>query len=1274
MHTLKARAVALLLLTLSLLQAPLAAAADVVKANNADALGLGSSWVGGSAPGTGDVAVWNSTVTTQNVPAIDANFAMAGIRIANPGGIVGISPTTLNSGTVTANASTDTIAYTGTDVVAGNVVSFSQSAGSIPGGLAAGQLYFVVNVDSGSKTYQVSDTVGGLPINLTSNGSNVSNSVRTALSLGSSGIDMTTATRDFTLLSAPVSLTGDQTWTVASGRRLDSNNNSNFTGVDVLGNGHSLTIAGGGTVDLGSFSGSGGITKNGTGSLVMMSASYDFAGDLMISGGTVNIKAASSFGSSASRIEMNGGTLTAQANNARNFARSMVVTGDAAFFNNNSTNSGAQSYTFGEFAIGSHTFTVTANGTTDGTLMFGATTLSGSPTFNVGSRVNNVLVLGAIGEIGGSRGITKSGIGTLRLSGTSSYSGTTTIADGILALTGAGSLPAAGPVSNAGTLDISGTTTSGTAIGSLAGSGSVALGGKTLILGDATSTTFSGVVSGIGGSLVKQGLGTLTLSGSNTFDGALTVAAGTLQAATLNDAGAVGPLGAGSSAVVLGGSGTSGTLAYTGSTAATTRPFRAAAGGTAAFVVTTAGTTLTLSGLVDGDGDKSFGGAGSTVMAGGLSGSGTVTKTGTGALTLTLTGHAGGYDIQAGRLNLNAASAIGNATTLALGTGIELDNASANAVTINNSTVAISLGASLDFVGTRDLNLGVGTVTLASSIAVDVAAGTLTFAGNVVDGGSAFGITKSGAGTLVLSGLSTGGFTGNSVIDAGELYLSGTSVLGAGAGTTLTVNPGGTLRIGATASTGGVTIVDNGGTKVVESLQNSGQTFAVSTSLTADDALFNGVQTIDAGVTVSASQDWLGSVPGGPTAGRIVLEDAAVLASTNAIDINVNKGIMLAGASATFDTTAGTIFVRPVISGSGQLVKVGSNGFRLYNTANDYTGGTVAREGTLGIYGDGSLGAVAGALLLDGGTVNSAQGTSGQTITIDPTRLVRLANGKTSGLAATAGSTLAYAGVLAEAAAGVAAGLRIGSATQGGTVLLGGANTFAGDTTIAGGTLKLGSGGSFASSPRIIVGDAGSSGAVLDLTAKTTFAIGATQTLIGKGKVLLGQGTTLTINGLLSPGNSPGLLTYDGGGTVNLAGTTLLEFAGATRGAGYDAIEILNSSTLNLGGVLELDFNQTFADGTVFNLFTPDGTSSLTGNFSSLSMVGSAYADLTFTDDAGLWTTTTGLNNQSMTFDSSTGNLTILVVPEPAALPLLAVAAAGCGLVLRRRSLSSHQP
>ena len=80
-------------------------------------------------------------------------------------------------------------------------------------------------------------------------------------------------------------------------------------------------------------------------------------------------------------------------------------------------------------------------------------------------------------------------------------------------------------------------------------------------------------------------------------------------------------------------------------------------------------------------------------------------------------------------------------------------------------------------------------------------------------------------------------------------------------------------------------------------------------------------------------------------------------------------------------------------------------------------------------------------------------------------------------------------------------------------------------------------------------------------------------------------------------------------------------------------------------------------------------SSSLAGTFSTISMVGIAYGDLTFTNDAGLWTTNTGSANRSMSFDSGTGTLSILAVPEPSPLALAGLGlAAGLGWILRRRA------
>jgi hypothetical protein len=128
---------------------------------------------------------------------------------------------------------------------------------------------------------------------------------------------------------------------------------------------------------------------------------------------------------------------------------------------------------------------------------------------------------------------------------------------------------------------------------------------------------------------------------------------------------------------------------------------------------------------------------------------------------------------------------------------------------------------------------------------------------------------------------------------------------------------------------------------------------------------------------------------------------------------------------------------------------------------------------------------------------------------------------------------------------------------------------YTGATTISAGTLALGAAGSFASSPTITVGDVGSSGAVLDIAAKTgTFAFTSGQTVGGIGTIKMGAGDTAQFAGILAPGNSPGILTIDGG-TALLSGTTQIEFFGAARGTGYDAIDLINSAVIDYGnGVL----------------------------------------------------------------------------------------------------------
>lgn len=69
-------------------------AADVVKENNLDALDLGSSWVSGTAPGTNDTALFDSTYATTGELNAAAPVQWSGLRVGTPGGSVRVNNST----------------------------------------------------------------------------------------------------------------------------------------------------------------------------------------------------------------------------------------------------------------------------------------------------------------------------------------------------------------------------------------------------------------------------------------------------------------------------------------------------------------------------------------------------------------------------------------------------------------------------------------------------------------------------------------------------------------------------------------------------------------------------------------------------------------------------------------------------------------------------------------------------------------------------------------------------------------------------------------------------------------------------------------------------------------------------------------------------------------------------------------------------------------------------------------------------------------------------
>jgi fibronectin-binding autotransporter adhesin len=173
-------------------------------------------------------------------------------------------------------------------------------------------------------------------------------------------------------------------------------------------------------------------------------------------------------------------------------------------------------------------------------LIFGATTLAGNVTFNVANNDagTGTLTLGAVSDGGSNSSISKTGAGTLTLSGTNSLSGATTVMGGTLNTAGSGTIgtgaltiSTANGVTTAVNLGNSQTVSS--LSGTLAGSvPTLSLAGGVTLTDNQSSgnTLFPGLLIN-SGAFVKSGSSSLELNGAPTLnaDSVLKVSGGTLR-------------------------------------------------------------------------------------------------------------------------------------------------------------------------------------------------------------------------------------------------------------------------------------------------------------------------------------------------------------------------------------------------------------------------------------------------------------------------------------------------------------------------------------------------------------------------------------------------------------------------------------------------------------------------------------------------------------------------------------------------------------------------
>ncbi|TAJ33158.1 MAG: autotransporter domain-containing protein, partial [Reyranella sp.] len=258
----------------------------------------------------------------------------------------------------------------------------------------------------------------------------------------------------------------------------------------------------------GNMSGSGSLTKLGTGTLIMTGSS-GYAGGTTVSAGALQGSATSLQGA----ITNNASVVFAQAS-AGTYAGNMTGSGSLTKLGAGLLIlSGTNNYSGGT--------TVSA-----GTLQGNTTSLQGAITNNASVVFDQTAAGTYAGNMSGSGTLTKLGTGTLTLSGSNSYSGGTTVSAGILRLGSATALPTIGALTvNGGEIDLNGNNLT---VSALAGvGGRISLGTGNLTASTAGDTTLSAAITGTGG-ITKSGSGTLILSGANTYTGPTSVSGGRL--------------------------------------------------------------------------------------------------------------------------------------------------------------------------------------------------------------------------------------------------------------------------------------------------------------------------------------------------------------------------------------------------------------------------------------------------------------------------------------------------------------------------------------------------------------------------------------------------------------------------------------------------------------------------------------------------------------------------------------------------------------------------
>jgi fibronectin-binding autotransporter adhesin len=762
------------------------------------------------------------------------------------------------------------------------------------------------------------------------------------------------------------------------------------------------------------------------------------------------------------------------------------------------------------------------------------------------------------GIIIGTGGLTKSGAGTVTLSGANQYSGGTTITAGTLKAGAGEVLSNNGTVTmSGGTLDITGFTETIRTL-SVTGAASVTSGtllttGGFNVSNTAGTTTISSVLTSATAGLTKSGAGQLTLSAANTYAGPTVVTGGTLRMGVANALPSATVLSLSGATLDLGGVATTvGSFSGTNEITLTTGTLTATNG----YTFATSSGTATVNG----------------VLAGGATA--TLTKTGAGVLLLNGTHTAtAAVTISAGTLRIAGNDRIGAAAVTLTGGTLDLGGFSETVTSVTGS-------------GNVTITAGTLGTTGATGFTFNGTSGTATV--NAVLNGT--NLTKSNAGTLELNGAN--GYTGTTTISGGVLRLGGSE----------RIANSGTISLGAatldlannTETVAAVNITSGTSTITTGTLSADGFTATHNTGTATINAVLAGAggltKTTGAGVLLlNAANTYTGATSLGAGTLRLGTNEAIADASNvtmtgGVLDLNsftetvgafslTGSGTVTAGlltaSSFAFDTTAATL-ASAGLSSAGSLTKSGTSMLTL-GGSNAFAGGAFVNAGALTVNGAGAtLGGpvtVAGGATLTSGTTNAVTGD----VTVGSDALFSVAAATTMNSLTLTGGTVSGAGVIT-ATNGIDGNVASGTATLStrlagsGSLSKTGAGTLLVGATNAGwnGTVTLNS-GVLQSATTASLGSG-----TLSLLAGTLSASGSSAVTLQNSEVRFGGNVTL------GDSSNAGGLTLSGSGVLvdapNLAVASAVTLSGPMTGS--------TGFTKSGGGTLTLNSANTYTGTT----------------------------------------------------------------------------------------------